>query len=95
MSLDEMFIEINKTTEETHIFHDAYIVQLEVKYNYDEKPVVFTTLLWHDDQYHSCIKEFMPAGFSWYDDWYHCCNKENVKVLDYVDFEHVFDRRGI
>ena len=94
MTLDEMFTEINKTTEETFIFHDVYIVQLEVKYSYLYKPEVFTTILWHEDGYNSCITEFMPAGFSWYDDWYHCCNKENVKVLYYVDIDHVFDRKG-
>ena len=95
MTLDEMFNEINKTTAETFIFHDTYIVQLEVKYSYLEKPEVFTTILWHDETVNSCIKEFMPAGFSWYDDWYHCCKKENVKVLRYVDLEHVFDRKEI
>ena len=95
MTLDEMFNEINKTTAETFIFHDTYIVQLEVKYSYLEKPEVFTTILWHDETVKSCIEEFMPAGFSWYDDWYHCCKKENVKVLRYVDLEHVFDRKEI
>lgn len=95
MTLDEMFNEINKTTAETFIFHDTYIVQLEVKYSYLEKPEVFTTILWHDMTVVSCIEEFMPAGFSWYDDWYHCCKKENVKVLRYVDLEHVFDRKEI
>lgn len=95
MTLDEMFNEINKTTEETFIFHDTYIVQLEVKYSYLENPEVFTTILWHDITVKPCIEEFMPAGFSWYDDWYHCCKKENVKVLQYVDLEHVFDRKEI
>lgn len=95
MTLDEMFKEINETTEKTFIFHDAYIVQLEVKYSYLEKPEVFTTILWHETDFHSCITDFMPAGFSWYDDWYHCCKKENVKVLNYVDIDHVFNRKGI
>ncbi len=91
MTLDEMFNEINETTENTHLFHDAYIVQLEVKYSYMEKPEIFTTILWHDPGYESCITEFMPKHFSWYDDWYHCCKKENVKVLRYVDIDHVFN----
>lgn len=95
MTLDEMFNEINKTTEETFILHDTYIVQLEVKYSYFEKPEVFTTILWHDITVKSCIEEFMPEGFSWWDDWYHCCKKENVKVLHYVDLEHVFNRKEI
>lgn len=91
MTLDEMFDEINKSIEETFIFHDTYIVQLEVKYTYLEKPEVFTTILWHEVGYESCITEFMPKNFSWYDDWYHCCKKENVKVLNYSPIEYVFD----
>ena len=90
MTLDEMFNEINETTEKTHFYHDVYIVQLEVKYSYWEKREIITTILWHDQGYESCIKEFMPKGFSWYDDWYHCCEKENVKVLRYADIDHVF-----
>ena len=90
MTLDEMFNEINKTTEETHLFYDTYIVLLEVKYSYLEKPEIFTTILWHEIGYESCITEFMPKDFSWYDDWYHCCRKENVKVLRYADIDHVF-----
>ena len=90
MTLDEMFNEINKTTEETYIWHDAYIVLMEVKYTYLEKPEIITSILWHDEKCKSCITEFMPEGFSWYDDWYHCCRKENVKVLRYADIDHVF-----
>lgn len=91
MTLDEMFNEINKTTEETYIWHDTYIVQLEVKYSYLEKPEVITTILWHDPNAESCISEFMPKGFMWYEDWYHCCRKENVKVLRYADIDHVWE----
>ena len=93
MTLDDLFNEINKTTEETYIWRDAYIVQMEVKYTYLEKPEVITTILWHDQNCKLYITEFMPEGFSWYDDWYHCCKKENVKVLRYVDLDHVFDRK--
>ena len=90
MTLDEMFNEIKETTEKTHFYHDVYIVQLEVKYSYSEKREIITTILWQDPGYESCIKEFMPKGFSWYDDWYHCCKKENVNVLHYADIDHVF-----
>lgn len=91
MTLDEMFYQINRMTEITQLFHAVYIVQMEVKYLYDKKPEIITTILWHDPEYESCIKEFMPKGFSWYDDWYHCCKKENVKVLRYADIDHVWD----
>lgn len=91
MTLDEMFNEIKKTTEETFIWHDTYIVLLEVQYTYLKKPEIFTTILWHDPNAESCITEFMPKGFSWYDDWYHCCRKENVKVLRYADIDHVWE----
>lgn len=90
MTLDQMFNEINKVTEDTHIFYDTYIVQLEVKYSYLEKPEVITTILWHEPWYESTITEFMPKGFGWYDDWYHCCKKENVKVLRYADIDHIW-----
>lgn len=92
MTLDEMFNEIIKTTEETFIYHDTYIVQLEVKYSYLEKPEVFTTILWRDPTVKSCFTEFMQESFMWYDDWYHCCRKENVKVLKYADIDHVWER---
>ena len=90
MTLDEMFYQINRMTEITQHWHDAYIVQLEVKYLYDEKPEVITTILWHEIGAESCFTEFMPKGFSWYDDWYHCCRKEDVKVLNYKDIDHIF-----
>ena len=89
MTLSEMFKDIEKQEQKTHMFIDTIIVKLEVQYNYEMNRTILTEILWHDPSLHSCITEFMADGFSWCSDWYHCAKPENVNVIAWKDINEV------
>lgn len=91
MTLKEFFELIDKR----EYIPGIYIVRLEYKFVYEDKPFISNEILQYDPGYRGIIYNpkypWYHELWLWYWDWYMCVDPSSVKVLKFAPLDDVFN----